>query len=237
MVKKTAVEKVVNPKNDAKRAVRSVSKKTSVKVGSNAPVYQVKITLREVKPVVWRRIRIESDKTMFDLYCAILDSMGWTGYHLFIFRTSGRGGVEIGIRGEGEWGVGEDVLPAVKEPLAKWLAKGKKLILEYDFGDGWEHTVVLEKVLEREPKAKYPQCIDGERACPPEDIGGPWGYMEFLEAVKDPHNPKYADLVEMFFDGMLEEGEDISKYFTPEHFDPKDVRFTSEKELKGMFGV
>ena len=67
---------------------------------------------------------------------------------------------------------------------------------EYDFGDSWQHEIVLEKTLEPEPKVRYPRCVEGERACPPEDCGGVWGYAEFLDAIADPKHESHEDMLE-----------------------------------------
>src|SRR5262249_38134478 len=74
--------------------------------------------------------------------------------------------------------------------------KRPRIGYEYDFGDGWRHEVRLEKALEPEPKVKYPRCIDGARACPPEDCVGPWGYADLLEALADPRHPEHRDMRE-----------------------------------------
>lgn len=98
----------------------------------------------------------------------------------------------------------------------------KNATYEYDFGDGWRHKIVLEKVLSAEPGVKYPLCLSGKRACPPEDCGGIWGYEELLEIMKDPNHEEYEERMEWI-------GDD----FNPEAFDPDAVRFSdSKKQLK-----
>ena len=74
--------------------------------------------------------------------------------------------------------------------------KKARIVYEYDFGDSWQHEIVLEKTLEPEPKVKYPRCVEGARACPPEDCGGIWGYADFLEAISDPKHPDHRDMKE-----------------------------------------
>ena len=82
--------------------------------------------------------------------------------------------------------------------LSKVVKTGRKVrfIYEYDFGDSWQHEIVLEKTLEPEPGITYPRCIEGERACPPEDVGGIWGYAEFLDAISDPNHEDHDERVE-----------------------------------------
>ena len=86
-----------------------------------------------------------------------------------------------------------------------------KFIYEYDFGDGWEHTIVLEKVLPRMKNTYYPICIDGKRNCPPEDCGGPWGYKELLEIISNPKHEEYNEMIEWLGDGFDPEEFDIVK--------------------------
>lgn len=133
-------------------------------------VHQLKVTLREVKPPVWRRIVVESDLTLGELYPVLLSAMGWMGGHLHLFDV---GGTRYGIP-DPEWGITEldenrfrldDVLPKV----------GMKMRWDYDFGDGWEHDVVVEAITMPQRGVEYPLCLAGRRACPPEDCGGPWG--------------------------------------------------------------
>jgi len=89
---------------------------------------------------------------------------------------------------------------------------GRKIVHEYDFGDGWEHTIVLEKIIAPDPKARYPRCLDGARACPPEDCGGIYGYGDFLEAIKNPDHEQHEEMLEW-----------IGGEFDPEEFDPEAV--------------
>lgn len=92
----------------------------------------------------------------------------------------------------------------------------------YDFGDSWEHEIRLEKILPRE-KRKYPACIAGKRACPPEDCGGIWGYEEFLEIIKDPEHEEYEDMLDW-----------VGGEFDPEHFDIEDVQFDDPVQRRKM---
>ena len=104
---------------------------------------------------------------------------------------------------------------------------GEKLsfLYEYDFGDGWSHKVKLEKVLdEAEPDEHYPRCVDGENACPPEDVGGVWGYADLLEAINDPDHPQHEDMLEWH-------GE-----FDPTEFNPKTVSAYWEAESIDVIG-
>lgn len=89
---------------------------------------------------------------------------------------------------------------------------GVRFLYEYDFGDSWEHTLRVEKILPPEPGVHYPQCLAGKRACPPEDVGGVWGYQEFLAALADPDDPQHDEYLEW-----------IGGEFDAETFDPGEV--------------
>jgi hypothetical protein len=160
--------------------------------GATGAVYQFKVTLLGVKPPVWRRVQVP-DGTLDDLHSVIQVAMGWHNSHMHQFIIDGDyyGAVTVGEL---------DVEDEEAVRLSRLLA-GKKTYrfgYEYDFGDSWEHEVVFEKAVEREPKVKYPYCVDGARACPPEDCGGVWGYADFLEAMADPKHPSHRDMKEWY---------------------------------------
>ena len=179
-------------------------------------VYQFKISLEGIKPPIWRRIQVPEIYTFWDLHVAIQDAMGWEDYHLHQFEIidpSMEARVKIGI--PSEIGLDEETLPGWKEKIAEYFSMDNKLaIYVYDFGDNWEHTIKLEEILPRNKNVKYPICIAGKRACPPEDCGGIWGYEELLEAIKDPAHEEHEEMLEW-----------IGGEFDPEHFDVKDVIF------------
>jgi Plasmid pRiA4b ORF-3-like protein len=90
-----------------------------------------------------------------------------------------------------------DFASARKVKLSRFVQAGvKKFRYIYDMGDNWEHVIQVEKVLEVDPLAKYPRCLEGERACPPEDCGGPWGYADFLAAIVDPQHEQHEEMLE-----------------------------------------
>jgi hypothetical protein len=158
-------------------------------------ILQFRVALRGVRPLVWRRIQVPATYSFWDLHVAIQDSMGWLDYHLHEFRVipaPRRRSVRIGIPDDDGF-VGDPVtLPGWTLPVARYLnRKGQRATYAYDFGDDWQHSLVLERVLPREPGVSYPRCIDGRRRCPPEDVGGVPGYEEFLEAVRDPEHEEH----------------------------------------------
>jgi hypothetical protein len=153
-------------------------------------VYQLKITLRDIKPPVWRRVQVQ-DCTLGKLHDIIRTSMGWDGYHLHAFDIGGEQYGEPDPDGLMET---EDER---KVRLSRVVAQGfKKFSYTYDFGDNWDHTIQVEKVLDAEPGVRYPRCLAGKRACPPEDCGGPWGYGDFLEAIRNPRHERHEELLE-----------------------------------------
>jgi len=181
-------------------------------------VFQFKVTLKGVKPAVWRRIQVPESYTFWDLHVAIQDVFGWDDYHLHEFELMNPESGEIAAIGIPE-GMGlfeREILAGWKQRISAWFSKDyRSALYTYDFGDEWEHIVKLEKILPREAKRKYPVCVDGKRACPPEDCGGVWGYGDFLKVLKDPDNEEYEDTLNW-----------VGGKFDPEHFDPQKVRFT-----------
>jgi hypothetical protein len=156
-------------------------------------VYQLKLTLKHVDPPIWRRILIHPEITLKRLHQIIQKLMGWYDYHLYLFRAKGQifspPGEEIDLMARRP--------QSVNVPVS-WLTSYnvKSFSYEYDFGDGWEINVRLEKVLEKPDFNQAAICIDGKRAGPLEDSGGPFGYMDKLETMKNPDHEDYAELAE-----------------------------------------
>jgi hypothetical protein len=166
-------------------------------------IHQVKVTLEGIRPPVWRRIHVASSITLRRLHDVLQVTMGWTQSHLYAFEI---GGVTFG---EPSPGYDIPVRSAKSTPLRRVAPDaGARFSYLYDFGDNWEHQVVVEKVLLPEPGAVYPRCLTGRRACPPEDVGGIWGYQEFLQAIGDPEHEEHASLLEW-----------VGGAFDPEAFD------------------
>jgi hypothetical protein len=156
-----------------------------------AQIYQIKVTLNESKPPIWRRILVSGDATLENLHYILQVAMGWTNSHMHQFIVGqtyiGQPHPDYGLemRDERRVKLGQ-IAPG----------EGATFRYEYDFGDSWLHNLLVEKVLEPEPGRQYPMCVQGERACPPEDVGGVWGYEGFLEAIGDPDHPEHEDYIE-----------------------------------------
>lgn len=171
-----------------------VSKMATRKKSKAKSIYQFKITLKGIRPPIWRRVQVHSDSTLSHLHWVIQFSMGWTNSHLHSFDIQG---IEYGVPMP-EFDFDDTELRdehTVK--LSKIIPKEKfKFSYLYDFGDSWEHEILVEKVIEADPDINYPICIKGKRACPPEDCGGIWGYQELLEAIQDPKHPEHEEKLE-----------------------------------------
>lgn len=153
--------------------------------------YQLKVTLAYSDPPIWRRLLV-SDGTLDELHEWIQTAMGWENAHLHRFEVEGKqyGDPEMLDDGFGD----AKVLDSLEVELAELFDRPwpvKKLSYEYDFGDGWLHEVTFEGVVDSPRGKKPPCCLEGERACPPEDIGGVGGYACFLEAIGDPDHEEH----------------------------------------------
>jgi hypothetical protein len=176
---------------------------------SSQNTYQLKITLNGTKPPIWRSFLVQDSISLPDLHHALQIIMGWTDSHLHQFGANGR------WYGEPDEEFESDMLDEREITLRQLVKKkGDLFIYEYDFGDGWEHNVVLEKILPFDPKDQLPQCLKGKGACPPEDVGGVWGYQEFLTAIKDRNHPEHRSYTEWIgghFDSALFDLEEVNQ--------------------------
>lgn len=154
------------------------------------PVYRLKITRRRTSPPIWRRVLVPGHYTLEKLHEVIQIAMGWTDSHLHLFRI---GKTLYGLPNPYSGGWDLEMLDSRPVRLDQIVPEPKtKFMYEYDFGDSWEHDVLVEKILPPDPKLKHPVCLKGQGACPLEDIGGVWGYANFLEAIADPSHPDHA---------------------------------------------
>jgi pRiA4b ORF-3-like protein len=161
-------------------------------------IARLKITLDDVKPAVLRRVEVPFDIRLDRLHLTIQAAMGWTNSHLYELRAGDVGWSTL--YPHADWS--GDFLDARKARLGDVLEDigTKKLVYLYDFGDGWEHTIKVERLTDPESGVLYPRLIEVSGRCPPEDCGGPWGYAEFLGAIKDPKHERHAELTEWIGD-------------------------------------
>jgi len=182
-------------------------------------IYQIKVTLKDIRPPIWRRIQVRDNISLYNLHGILQVVMGWYDYHLHEFEID-----------DARYGPPQDGLPdplgffdkpinEKKAKLSKVIRKEKtRFLYTYDFGDDWRHELLVEKILPAEKDKQYPVCVKGKRACPPEDCGGAWGYYDLLEARNHPDDPECAELLEWA-------GE-----FDPEEFDLDEIN----SELREM---
>ncbi|MFE5595104.1 plasmid pRiA4b ORF-3 family protein [Streptomyces sp. NPDC056549] len=172
-------------------------------------VHTVKVTLHGSEPPIWRRLQVSSPTTLQQLHHLIQAAFGWEDDHMWSFEAGReRYGVadrDLGIRSAASKRLG-DVAPII----------GSRLGYTYDFGDNWEHDILVEAVETAEPGTAYPLCLTGRRACPPEDCGGVWGYDYLIEILADPHHDEHEERLEWL-------GLDTADQFDPAAFDLTEV--------------
>lgn len=175
------------------------------KRASAQTVYQLRIDLKDTKPPVWRRIQIE-DCTLEQLHFHVQAAMGWMDSHLYEFQIEGTRyssppSMDFGFGGFGGFGGFDDLEAenASATRLSDVLPAGTgkfRFHYLYDFGDTWEHAIQVEQVKPSDLGERYPKCVDGRRACPPEDCGGVWGFYEFVQAVTNPDHEEHDEMLE-----------------------------------------
>ena len=185
-------------------------------------ILQFEVSLADVAPRVWRRIEVPASYSFWDLHVAVQDAMGWLDYHLHLFRVLNpvlRMVDEIGIPDEDGFLDDPVCLAGWKVPVSAYFhSVGTHAEYAYDFGDGWEHEIELVSIARRPTRIKYPRCVAGERACPPEDCGGPHGYAELLKVLKNRRHKEHTSMVEW-----------LGRPFDASVFDPSSVRFDNPK--------
>ena len=183
---------------------------------ANDMIYQLKVSLVQCDPPIWRRILVPGNTTLARLHSILQAAMGWDDGHMHEFsvgqRRFGQSEPEEGFLG----------LPGVENErttrLSGILARvGSKVIYTYDFGDSWEHGIVLEKRLRVDPTVRYPVCTDGQLACPPEDCGGIPGYYDLVEALSDPNHERHEEMLDWVgdFDPQAFSVDDANRRLTP----------------------
>lgn len=164
-------------------------------MAETSTVHQLKVTLRGVRPPVWRRIVVDSDTPLSELADLLEAAMGWLGGHLHAFAASDITYEAPDPDGDTAWG--RRTVDERTVTLGEVLDEPKaKLRWGYDFGDNWQHDIVVEKIGPTEAGFDAPVCVAGRRACPPEDCGGTWGYADLLAAPADPDHADHEELAE-----------------------------------------
>jgi len=223
-------ESVYRAKGNEKQKVLRIVEKVSKLLGSTIDpdempkhrlatrtdtVFQIKMTLKGIEPPIWRRIQTK-DCTLEELHALIQVTMGWEFEHLYRFNIGGVESSDLDMMTD------EDIEDACGTLLIEVLPvrnRRRRFQYEYDFGDGWIHQLIVVERLQPELGAKYPVCLAGRRACPPEDCGGPWSYPDFVEEVSNPDHPRHEETLEW-----------VGGEFDPERFDLEAVN----NELRRM---
>jgi Plasmid pRiA4b ORF-3-like protein len=173
------------------------------RITAKTRIFQLKIQLARISPPIWRRVLVPGEIDLAELHLIIQSVFGWTDSHLHEFEI---GRARYGTP-DPDWG-SDDVADESRAALFRLIAAGERFSYTYDFGDDWKHQISVEKILDPQPGTRYPRCVAGRRACPPEDVGGPWSYPGFLDALTDRSHPDHVDRVEW-----------IGGEFDPEAFD------------------
>ncbi len=173
------------------------------RVTAKTTIFRIEIVLVDVEPAVRRVVEVPGEASLAVLHGVVQYAMGWENAHLHEFEIDG---VRYGLP-DPDWDIG--TLDEARTKMFRVLTAGQKAGYVYDFGDNWNHVLTVEAVATPEPGVRYPRCVDGEGACPPEDVGGVFGYPEFVDALADPQHAEHAERVEWWG----------SDRFDPHHFD------------------
>lgn len=181
----------------------------SAKAPKPVCVYQIKITLKKSQPPIWRRIQVKSNTTLHKLHQILQIVMDWGDEHAHQFIINN---ILYDMSNEAYHGLVET--EDEREYKLNQLIPAPKFRFEYeyDFGDSWEHVLLVEKILPFQEEVDYPVCLEGAGACPPEDIGGISGYYHFLNIIQNPKHLEYEEMREW-----------VAKDFDPEVFDMKEI--------------
>ncbi|EME63684.1 plasmid pRiA4b ORF-3 family protein [Amycolatopsis decaplanina] len=186
------------------------------------PIYQVKITLLEIEGLpVWRRVLVPAAIPLDRLHVVIQAAMGWENYHLHYF-----------LDGQTYYGEAEPELQYRDERkvrLDDLVKPGGRLLYNYDFGDSWDHEILIEEAAVATSDGRYPRCVAGEAACPPEDVGGTGGYARLIQILGDPGHQEHQDIL-----GWL--GLDDPGHFDPARFDLDEANQRLNQVVSGKGG-
>ena len=174
-------------------------------------IYQIKVSLKGIRPPIWRRIQVRDNTTLYKLHGILQVVMGWEDYHLHEFEIDGESYGPPQDEFTDPFGFSETINEKKVKLSEVICAEKVRFLYTYDFGDNWRHELLVEKILPAEKGQQYTVCLKGKRACAPEDCGGAWGYQDLLEAREHPDNPECQELLEWA-------GE-----FDPEEFDLDEI--------------
>lgn len=171
-------------------------------------IYIVDVTLLDVRPRVWRRLQLPGATRLDRVHQILQHTLGWQDCHCHQFRAGEAIYSEVDPDFNNDFALDESDY-SLSDLL---INPGDEILYEYDFGDGWEHRIELIETLPIEDANGVPVCLDGDRACPPEDVGGPPGYQHMLKVLANPSHPEYRDYCQFIPDD-----------YEPDWFDLDDV--------------
>ncbi|MEA3253811.1 MAG: tetratricopeptide repeat protein [Chloroflexota bacterium] len=170
-------------------------------------IYEMKVRIKGSRPAIWRRFQVSGNITLYKLHRVLQIVMGWSDYHLYEFWI-GRS-----LFSEPDPDFGSGIKSARRIKLSEAITREKsKFVYVYDLGDNWEHEVIVERILPSEKELRHPVCLEGARACPPEDCGGVPGYSDLLKIIRNPKDEEYEELMDW-----------LGGYFNPRLFDLEEV--------------
>jgi len=186
-------------------------------------IYQIQLTLNGSKPKIWRRLLVPSSMLLSDLHKVIQTTMGWENYHLHHFKKDDKF-YSPRTKDDPLWDDKNNLDYKKIRIHDLLLAEKDKIVYEYDFGDSWEHIIVLEKILPLDPTFKHPVCQAGKMRCPPEDSGGIDSYVDLLEKLQDPKSPGYSQAADW-----------LGTEYDPEYFDREEINSMLRSKNFGCF--
>ncbi len=197
--------------------------------------YQLHVWLREISPMIWRRLLVQADCTIASLHDTLQIAFGWMDFHLHRFRIHGK---DYGITRAGGILFSDD---ARKVRLADFQFRpNDRFLYIYDLGDNWEHEIRVERLATMDPRRTYPVCIGGHRAGPPEDCGGPWAFQEGRDVAPSRVRELLGQIVECAheqnaagFEDRLEEVRGFQEWLTLERFDRREVNRRLRQHARG----
>lgn len=196
---------------------------SSMAASAMSTIFQFKIVLKKHNPKIWRRIQVPGNYNFWDLHVAIQDAMGWMDCHMHQFEILNPRTGQVDIIGISDVDSPDTIGERPIKISNYFLSPNDFADYEYDFGDSWEHKIVFEKILPEIGGVRYPQCIEGEMACPPEDSGGVYGYRELLRILKNPRHPEYNERIRWL--KIIKRNN-----FQPKNFNPKAINFFNPNE-------
>lgn len=196
-------------------------------------IYQLHIFILGISPMIWRRLKIRSDSTIADLHYIIQVAMGWTDSHLHRFIIHGK---DYGIAQIGGMSFSDDSREVKLSDLG-WR-RLERFLYEYDFGDHWQHQIRVEAILTPKSSCLVPVCISGQRACPPEDCGGPWEFMAQKQEYWVGYIAnRFSEIIdEGDVPGNLEEIYELRRWLMVDHFDREQVNYRLKQYATGEKG-